>query len=87
MSSPSEALDRYFGRPEKVVNLTKDSWLQKLILVAADMGMKCIAVLKWVMQHIKTISIKRQSRCNVQQVKVLQPQEVDLGGHGHGHEV
>ena len=31
--------------------------------------------------------MKRQSRCNVQQEKVLQPQEVDLGGLGHGHEV
>ena len=31
--------------------------------------------------------MKRQSRCNVQHGKVLQPQEVDPGGHGHGHEV
>ena len=31
--------------------------------------------------------MKKQSRCNVQQSKDLQPQEVDLGGHGHGHEV
>ena len=34
------------------------------------------------MQHIKLISMKMQSRCNVQGVKVLQPQEVYLGGHG-----
>ena len=38
------------------------------------------------MQHIKMISMERQSRCNVKQAKVLQPQEVDLGGLGHGHE-
>ena len=87
MSSPSEALGRYFRRLEKVINLPEDSWLKKLILVAADMGMKCIAVLKWVTQHTKTISIERQSWCNVQQAKFLQPQEVDLGGHGHDHEV
>ena len=31
--------------------------------------------------------MKRQSRCNVQCGKVPQPQEVDLGGHGHGREV
>ena len=45
-SSRSEALGRYFRTLRKVVNLTKDSWLQKLILVATDMGMKCRAVLK-----------------------------------------
>ena len=39
------------------------------------------------MQYIKTISMKRQSRCNAQQAKVLQPQGVDLGGLGHGHEI
>ena len=32
-------------------------------------------------------SIKGQRGYNVQHLKVLQPQEVDLGGHGHGHEV
>ena len=31
--------------------------------------------------------MKRQSRCNIKQAKVLQPQEVDLGGLGRGHEV
>ena len=39
------------------------------------------------MWHIKPISMKRPSRCNEQHAKVLQPQEVDLGGHGHGHEM
>ena len=39
------------------------------------------------MRQIKTISVKRQSRCNVQHAKVLEPQEVDLRGHGHGQEV
>ena len=31
--------------------------------------------------------MKRESRCNVQQAKVPKPQEVDLGGLGHGHEL
>ena len=39
------------------------------------------------MQHIKTISMKRQSGCNVQHEEVPQPQEVDLGGLGHCREV
>ena len=69
----SEALGRYFRRLEKVVNLPKHSWLQKLILVASDMAMKGIAVLKKVMQHIKTISMKRQSKCDVQQKSSLTP--------------
>ena len=59
----------------------------KLTLVATDMAIKCEVVQKKLMRHIKTISMKRQSKCNEQHAKVLQPQEVDLGGHGHGHEV
>ena len=51
------------------------------------MAMKYIAVLKQIMQHIKAISMKRQSRCNVQHEEVPHPQEVDLGGLSHGHEV
>ena len=39
------------------------------------------------MQHIKAISMKRQRICNVQHDEVPQPQEVDLGGLRHGHEV
>ena len=31
--------------------------------------------------------MKRQNRCNEEHAKVLQLQEVDLGGHGHGQEV
>ena len=31
--------------------------------------------------------MKRESRCNVLKAKVPQPQEVDLGGLGHGHEL
>ena len=60
---------------------------KKLILVATDMTMKCEAALKKVMLHIKMISLKRQGRCSKQHAKVLQPQEGDLGVHGHGHEV
>ena len=30
--------------------------------------------------------MKRESRCNVQHCEIHQPQEVDLGGLGHGHE-
>ena len=45
------------------------------------------AGLKWVMQHIKTISIKSQSICNEPHDEVPQPQEVNLGGLRHGHEV
>ena len=67
-------------------NLQKSSNPKKLVLVATDMSMKGEAVLKCVVQHIKTISMKRQGRCNVQRAKVLQTQEVDLGGHGHVHE-
>ena len=67
-------------------NMQKHSNPKKLILVATDMAMKCEAVLKYVMWHIKTISMEGQSRCNEQQAKVLQLQEVDLGGHGHGQE-
>ena len=61
--------------------------LKKLILVASDMIMKFIAMLKYVMHHIKTISMKRQSKCNEQHDEVPKPQEVDFGGLGHGHEV
>ena len=68
-------------------NMLKFSNPKKLTLVATDMAMKCEVVQKEVMWHIKTISMKRQSRCNEQHAKVLQPQEVDLGGHRHGHEV
>ena len=32
------------------------------------------------------ISLERQSRRNEQPAKVLQPQELDLGGLGQGHE-
>ena len=39
------------------------------------------------MQYIKTVSMKRQSRCIVQHDKVPQPKEVELGGLGHGCEV
>ena len=69
-------------------NMQKFSNPKKLILVATDMDMKCEVVQKEVMWRIKTISMKRQSRCNEQHAKIFQPQEVvDLGGHGHGHEV
>ena len=61
--------------------------LKKLTLVALDMAMKDIAVLKKVMQHIKMVSMMSQSRCNVQHDKVPKPQEVGLGGLGHGHKV
>ena len=46
MSSPEEPLGGYLSRLEKVVNLPRYSWLQKLILVASDMAVKSIAVLK-----------------------------------------
>ena len=45
-------------------NMQKFSNPKKLILVATDMAMKCEVVEKEVMWHIKTISMKKQSRCN-----------------------
>ena len=46
---------------------------KKLILVVSDMAKKCIALLKYVMQHIKTVRIMRQSRGNVQHDEVPSP--------------
>ena len=70
-------------------NMQKFSNPIKSTLVATDVAMKCEVVQKEVIWHIKTISIRRQSRYNEQHAKVLQPHdhEIDLGGHGHGHEV
>ena len=58
--------------------MPKDSWLQKLIFMAADMGMKCIAMFKWVMQHIKTISIKRQRGAMYNKQKFSNPKKLIL---------
>ena len=50
---------------------------RKLILVVLNMAMKCIAVLNWVMQPIKTTSMKR-TRCDVQQQKSFNSKKLTL---------